>query len=112
MDSILTDGQHKHGEKLRCFFCMNWKQNCQIFRLQENPDHPPEHKLLYNQGFVICPECDAKGPEHKAEQLVHWIKTQGFLNKHGVGLADIEQHKRTGQFPKLGGRRNKKRKRK
>jgi len=97
---FLSDGQHRHGgEKMNCFFCTTQKNNCQLFRLGENPSHPPEYAALYNHRFVICPECHARGSEFLAQHLLHWIKVQEFLTDHGVGLPEIERHKKTGKLP-------------
>lgn len=105
---LLSDGQHKHGgKKLNCFFCVKQKANCQLFHLAENPDHPPEYKVLYNQRFVVCPECSARGSEHLAKHLVQWMKTQAILSQYGVGLPEIEAHKRTGKLPDFNKRNRK-----
>jgi len=99
---FLSDGQHKHGgEKMNCFFCVKQKEHCQHFRLVESPDHPPEYKVLYNQRFVICPECSARGSEFMAQHLQQWLDIQGLLGQHGVGLREIDDHKRTGRIPKF-----------
>lgn len=106
---LLTDGQHRHGgEKLNCFFCSNPKEHCQLFTLKENPDDPPVSKMLYNQKFVICPECDAKGSEYIAKHLMQWVKVQTYLNQHGIGLPEIEEHKKTGKIPKFNKRKKRK----
>ena len=103
---FVSDGQHKHGgKKMSCFFCTKQKEHCQLFRLGENPDHPPEYKVLYNHRFVICPECNARGAEFLAKHLVEWMKIQGFLLTHGVGLKEIEEHKRSGVMPRFNKRK-------
>ena len=98
---LLSDGQHKYSSERRsCFFCTKTKNNCQLFSL--NPDvNLPEYSSLYNQRFVICPECSAKGTQYLAEHLLHWIKVQDELKLYGVGLPDVERHKQHGTLPKL-----------
>jgi hypothetical protein len=100
--SFILDGQHKHGtEKKKCFFCVKEKEHCQIFRLEEKPSHPPEYKPLYKQGFVICPECLAKDFVYLARHLQNWLKIQKILSNHGIGLSELERHKKTGTLPKF-----------
>jgi len=99
---LLTDGQHKHGgEKLNCFFCVKYKEHCQYYSIGKSPDDPPEYQTLYNKLFVICPECHARGVHHLAEQIINWMKTEAMLANFGVGLREIEDHKRTGRLPKF-----------
>ena len=101
-DIVLSDGQHKHGGDTGCcFFCTKVKTGCQLFSITPHPDLPPECSVLYNQRFVTCPECNAKGTHYLAEHLLRWMDVQKVLNSHGVGLPDIERHKLNGTLPKF-----------
>lgn len=105
---FLSDGQHKHGsEKMNCFFCLKDKEHCQYWGINQTADTEPELRAIYNQRFVICPECHARGSEFLAKHLQQWLDIQSMLGSHGVGLREIDDHKRTGRIPKF-----KKRKRK
>jgi len=96
---MITDGQHRHGGKRSICFCCKKARQCEIFVLEQKLDHPPEYKALYNHGFVICPECVAKGRNHLEPAFKRWAEVQATLTSYGVGLQEIERHKITGEMP-------------
>lgn len=78
----LHDGQHRHGERRNCFFCLRWKSDCQIFRMNEgNEPVPPELESIYKGRFVVCPDCWDKGPEYLARNLLQWAKVQRMTER-------------------------------
>lgn len=56
------------------FFCSEFKLNCELFRLAKKTNYPIEYKTLYNNGFIICPECSSKGKEYLEIAFKRWIK--------------------------------------
>lgn len=80
---MLNDGQYKHTTISRtvhkCFFCMKDKINCGGFKVNEDPKHSPEYRLLYNQVFVICPECNNRGADYIKTHLEQWVQVEKML---------------------------------
>lgn len=102
---MITDGQHQHvGKKSLCFCCKK-ARHCEVFGFIKKPNHPPEYKALYKCGFVICPECIAKGKDHLESAFKRWAEVQAELASYGVGLQEIERHAITGELPLLNRKR-------
>jgi hypothetical protein len=90
----LNDGQCRHsGEKHQCFFCFRFKLNCELFRLAERPNHPPEYKALYNNGFVICPECSSKGQKYLEIEFKQWLKNSKYIGLKVLKSQKLQDNK-------------------